>query len=200
MTIERARRRARAERAPRSAPPPPRARRCAAGRSRSLRNDSGVARSWPRTLPEADAAGWHSLSATSLSAARTSRTRSLSSRKREQCVRYWHCRHASAAPLYWISADGQPAAVPACGACGAARQFEFQLMPQLLNHLNLDALDASSVDWPGHARGLHVQRELRGAGGGRGRGRGGRHGLPRGVCVAADAKRKFKPGLQAGAR
>jgi pre-rRNA-processing protein TSR4 len=62
----------------------------------------------------------------------------------EQCVRY--CRHASAAPL-WISADGQPKAVPACGACGAARQFEFQVMPQLLNHLDIDALDASSIDW-----------------------------------------------------
>ena len=33
--------------------------------------------------------------------------------------------------------------VPKCGECGGAREFEFQVMPQLLNKLGLDA----SVDW-----------------------------------------------------
>ena len=43
-----------------------------------------------------------------------------------------------------------PADVPACAECGGQREFEFQVMPQLLNLLGLDggrgAADAS-VDW-----------------------------------------------------
>lgn len=63
----------------------------------------------------------------------------------EQCLRY--CRHARASPL-WVSRKGQPGdAVPPCARCGAPRCFEFQVMPQLLNHLQLDMLDADSLDW-----------------------------------------------------
>lgn len=62
----------------------------------------------------------------------------------EQVVRY--CRQPGSAPL-WISSECQPESVPPCGACGAPRAFEFQVMPQLLNHLDIDSLEQSSIDW-----------------------------------------------------
>ncbi|KAJ1720128.1 hypothetical protein LPJ53_005203 [Coemansia erecta] len=48
-----------------------------------------------------------------------------------------------------VSDTGAPAPgdVPACERCGAPREFEMQVMPQMLNHLALDAADALSVDW-----------------------------------------------------
>lgn len=36
--------------------------------------------------------------------------------------------------------------VPPCPYCGAKRIFEFQILPQLLNHLSIDNLD-QSIDW-----------------------------------------------------
>ncbi|CAG5118147.1 unnamed protein product [Candidula unifasciata] len=47
----------------------------------------------------------------------------------------------------WVSAFHKATKenVPNC-SCGAARIFEFQVMPQLLNYLNVDHLDAS-LDW-----------------------------------------------------
>ncbi|KAJ1860302.1 hypothetical protein LPJ73_001428 [Coemansia sp. RSA 2703] len=51
-------------------------------------------------------------------------------------------------PLF-VSDAGRPAPgdVPACERCGAAREFELQVMPQMLNNLALDATDALSIDW-----------------------------------------------------
>ncbi|XP_020369655.1 programmed cell death protein 2 [Rhincodon typus] len=60
----------------------------------------------------------------------------------DQVLRY--CRGGS--PL-WVSEDNVPsdADIPSC-ACGAKREFEFQVMPQLLNHLKVDSL-GESLDW-----------------------------------------------------
>ncbi|KAL6487037.1 hypothetical protein MHYP_G00036630 [Metynnis hypsauchen] len=60
----------------------------------------------------------------------------------EQVLRY--CR--GGAPL-WVSSEHVPgtADVPKC-PCGANRNFEFQIMPQLLNYLKVDRPDAS-IDW-----------------------------------------------------
>ncbi|KAK3766943.1 hypothetical protein RRG08_040462 [Elysia crispata] len=60
----------------------------------------------------------------------------------DQVLRY--CRGGE--PL-WISAYHKASAeeIPNC-SCGAGRVFEFQVMPQLLNYLNLDRL-GNSLDW-----------------------------------------------------
>ncbi|XP_075453144.1 programmed cell death protein 2 isoform X2 [Ascaphus truei] len=60
----------------------------------------------------------------------------------EQVLRY--CRGGE--PL-WISHQNVPAEeeIPNC-PCGAKRIFEFQVMPQLLNHLKVDSL-GESIDW-----------------------------------------------------
>ena len=54
----------------------------------------------------------------------------------------------------WISIKDRPNSndIPVCEQCGATRKFEFQIMPQLLNSLNLDVVkegDVSieSIDW-----------------------------------------------------
>ncbi|XP_041468574.1 programmed cell death protein 2-like [Lytechinus variegatus] len=49
-------------------------------------------------------------------------------------------------PLF-VSANDQPSEkdIVPC-SCGAKRQFEFQIMPQLLTHLDVDSLDVS-IDW-----------------------------------------------------
>ncbi|KAG9344345.1 hypothetical protein JZ751_011014 [Albula glossodonta] len=59
-----------------------------------------------------------------------------------QVLRY--CRAGSA---LWVSAQHIPKDkdIPDC-PCGAKRIFEFQVMPQLLNHLKVDGPHAS-IDW-----------------------------------------------------
>ncbi|XP_030628367.1 programmed cell death protein 2 [Chanos chanos] len=59
-----------------------------------------------------------------------------------QVLRY--CRGSS--PL-WVSSEHMASEeeIPKC-SCGAKRIFECQIMPQLLNHLKVDTLDAS-IDW-----------------------------------------------------
>ncbi|KAI3431726.1 hypothetical protein D9Q98_004768 [Chlorella vulgaris] len=63
-----------------------------------------------------------------------------------QCLRY--CFDAGATPL-WPSSKNIPgrADVPACERCGAPRQFEFQVMPQMLVHLGVEADDPLAPDW-----------------------------------------------------
>ncbi|KAI9328670.1 programmed cell death protein 2 [Zopfochytrium polystomum] len=55
---------------------------------------------------------------------------------------------APAQPL-WVAEGGQlaPDAVPPCPHCGAARTFEFQIMPQLLVHLKIDDSKPDALDW-----------------------------------------------------
>ncbi|XP_068795179.1 programmed cell death protein 2 isoform X1 [Struthio camelus] len=61
----------------------------------------------------------------------------------EQIIRY--CRGGEG-PI-WVSGENIPEEkdVPNC-SCGAKRIFEFQIMPQLLNHLKVDSL-GESIDW-----------------------------------------------------
>ena len=66
----------------------------------------------------------------------------------EQVVRY--CFDEGAKPL-WPSVSDAPEhtdkTVPPCPRCGAARRFEFQVLPQIINHLNVDSELASAVDF-----------------------------------------------------
>lgn len=65
-----------------------------------------------------------------------------------QVVRY--CFDEGAKPL-WPSVTHAPVAdektVPPCPRCGAARRFEFQVLPQIINHLEVDSELASAVDF-----------------------------------------------------
>ncbi|XP_002732353.1 programmed cell death protein 2-like [Saccoglossus kowalevskii] len=60
----------------------------------------------------------------------------------EQVLRY----NRGGKPL-WVSSENIPKdeEIPAC-QCGAKRKFEFQIMPQLLIHLNVDSI-GESLDW-----------------------------------------------------
>jgi pre-rRNA-processing protein TSR4 len=63
-----------------------------------------------------------------------------------QCLRY--CFDAAAQPL-WPSSKNVPgpADIPPCERCGSPRQFEFQVMPQLIVHLGMPADDPAAPDW-----------------------------------------------------
>lgn len=63
-----------------------------------------------------------------------------------QVLRY--CFEEGASPLC-PGPEPVPSAssVPPCQICGAQRRFEFQIMPQLLNHLGIDAEDESGPDF-----------------------------------------------------
>ncbi|XP_003738822.1 programmed cell death protein 2 [Galendromus occidentalis] len=58
----------------------------------------------------------------------------------EQILRY--CKGGE--PL-WVSAEAVPESIPACGKCGSPREYEFQIMPQVLNLLKSDLLDWGTV-------------------------------------------------------
>lgn len=63
-----------------------------------------------------------------------------------QCVRY--CFEEGAAPL-WPNRQRpmmEASSVPPCERCGAPREFEFQVLPQLLNLLGHTSED-TSYDW-----------------------------------------------------
>ncbi|KAK3090406.1 hypothetical protein FSP39_011610 [Pinctada imbricata] len=61
----------------------------------------------------------------------------------EQVLRY----NKGGCPL-WVSKENSPSDtdIPKCEECGSDRQFEFQVMPQLLNFLKVDSLE-KSIDW-----------------------------------------------------
>jgi len=41
-----------------------------------------------------------------------------------------------------------PKSIPVCQSCGAERSFEFQIMPQLLMHLDVDSsIEGPTIDW-----------------------------------------------------
>ncbi|XP_037076921.1 programmed cell death protein 2-like [Pollicipes pollicipes] len=94
------------------------------------------------SLPDADVGELDKMASSGGDDPVFTRFRKRVAREPEQVVRYWR----GGAPL-WVSSRRVPAAadVPAC-RCGAARQFEFQVLPQLLNHLDLDET-GDSVDW-----------------------------------------------------
>lgn len=60
----------------------------------------------------------------------------------DQIIRY----QRSGQPL-WVSLQNQLDSPPPCERCGSPRHFEFQVMPQLLNSLQLDLKGAYSPDW-----------------------------------------------------
>lgn len=64
------------------------------------------------------------------------------SREPKQVLRY----HRNGEPL-WVSDEGKPGdkEIPPCD-CGSKRVFEFQVMPQMLNYLQVDSFE-ESVDW-----------------------------------------------------
>lgn len=59
----------------------------------------------------------------------------------DQVVRY----DRGGEPL-WVSSENKPSDIPPCPACGKPREFEFQVMPQLLVHLKVDST-GKSIDW-----------------------------------------------------
>ena len=65
-----------------------------------------------------------------------------------QVLRY--CFDEGARPL-WPSVSYAPehtsATVPPCARCGAARRFEFQVLPTLVNHLDVDSELNSAIDF-----------------------------------------------------
>lgn len=69
------------------------------------------------------------------------RFRRIVSREPLQVVRY----HRSGEPL-WISAKHRLEKPPPCPRCHAERHFELQILPSLLNHLDLN-LQGVSPDW-----------------------------------------------------
>jgi len=66
------------------------------------------------------------------------------SRSPEQVIRFTRVEN----PL-WVTSSDQPSTsdIPNCPICKSPRVFEFQILPQLLNHLKLDKLDGPSIDW-----------------------------------------------------
>ena len=68
------------------------------------------------------------------------------SRAPDQCIRYTFA--PDAVPL-WPSRRRQPdpSDIPACPRCGAARRFEFQVMPQAINYLGIDSWEVESPDF-----------------------------------------------------
>ncbi|KAJ2614433.1 hypothetical protein H4S08_001713 [Coemansia sp. RSA 1365] len=72
-------------------------------------------------------------------------------RSPDQIIRYARSPDSNEVdkPLFVSNAD-QPRIdtdISRCEQCGASRQFEFQIMPQMLNHLLLDTADPASIDW-----------------------------------------------------
>ncbi|PVU86645.1 hypothetical protein BB561_006616 [Smittium simulii] len=49
----------------------------------------------------------------------------------------------------WVNSFGKPSDdnIPKCELCGSERTFEFQVMPQLLNYLNLNHSQKEGIDW-----------------------------------------------------
>jgi len=68
---------------------------------------------------------------------------------RDQVLRYYRFESGKVYDPLWVSDEGKVEAeqVPLCETCGARRTFEFQIMPQLLTHLQIDDSQVDSVDW-----------------------------------------------------
>jgi len=72
-----------------------------------------------------------------------------------QCLRYCFTNTSGSsgssghAHPIWPSCHNIPGPtdIPRCERCGGKRRFEFQVMPQLINHLGVDPEDRLSPDW-----------------------------------------------------
>lgn len=62
-------------------------------------------------------------------------------RKRVDCNPEQILRYERGGEPLWIASEPKPEAVPDCEQCGGPRQFEFQVMPQLLTVLKENELD-----------------------------------------------------------
>lgn len=73
-------------------------------------------------------------------------------RQPDQALRYarWKANGKGVVPddkVLWIRKDYRPSQIPDCPYCGSPRLFEFQLMPQMLDHFNQNtAIDPSSAE------------------------------------------------------
>ncbi|KAI8925446.1 programmed cell death protein 2 [Entophlyctis helioformis] len=68
----------------------------------------------------------------------------------EQVLRYARVDEIGApapAPLVVSDVPFAPNGVPVCSHCNGEVSFEFQIMPQLLNHLGVDNFDRNALDW-----------------------------------------------------
>ena len=64
----------------------------------------------------------------------------------EQVLRY--CSEDGAQPLWpSLAYVPEPDSIPACPLCGAARRFEFQILPLLLHFMQVDASSPDSIDF-----------------------------------------------------
>ncbi|KAJ2815858.1 hypothetical protein IWW50_006689, partial [Coemansia erecta] len=68
-------------------------------------------------------------------------------REPDQVLRYARSPGSDVCNPLFVSDANTPAHIDDCELCGEPRQFEFQIMPQMLNHLELDSMDPNSVDW-----------------------------------------------------
>ena len=93
---------------------------------------AGVADSFGATRPSAEQLSWAHFTARVACAP-------------EQCLRY--CFEARARPLWPARARRAPARVPPCERCGAARRFEFQVLPQALHFMGIDPSHAEAPNW-----------------------------------------------------
>jgi pre-rRNA-processing protein TSR4 len=69
-------------------------------------------------------------------------------REPSQILRYarLHYNQEDSEPL-WVCQDNKLTELKDCPHCGSKCTFEFQIMPQLLNYLNIDDKDPNSLDW-----------------------------------------------------
>ncbi|KAI8809330.1 programmed cell death protein 2 [Cladochytrium replicatum] len=65
----------------------------------------------------------------------------------DQVVRYGRTGWTSPEDPLYVSDLGKPENIPACSICRTPREFEFQLMPQLLNHLGINSYSPDALDW-----------------------------------------------------
>lgn len=66
-----------------------------------------------------------------------------------QILRYARCIDVESPQPLWASDYGKldMEGIPNCDKCGGARSFEFQIMPQILNHLSLNHADSRAADF-----------------------------------------------------
>lgn len=69
------------------------------------------------------------------------------SRMTDQVLRYGRVNPVSNEEPLWIASKACLDIIPPCTHCLAARTFEFQILPQMLAHLDIDNTQVDSLDW-----------------------------------------------------